>query len=84
MSSPIASPSPLVWNHWEIAAPPAGRLLVITNQQSILFAKRSSSEPRMWDSGVFVLPFDKYPLWAEHPKFTQTAKKVGIAMAELK
>lgn len=74
--SPQDSETPiLVWNNWELALPPERKMVVITNDQSILVGIKT--EDNKWKCGTKVFSFEEFPKWAEHPNFARTTKKVA-------
>lgn len=71
----------LTWCHWKVNLPTEGKMVVISNKQNILLAK--IGEQNKWKAGSKVLTFEEYPLWAEQPAFTKTAKKATEAAKDL-
>lgn len=75
----------LVWNNCELSHPPERKIVVITNDQSILVGMKVGDNN--WKCGTKNFTFEQFPKWAEHPNFARTTKKTAqvqkAALSEL-
>lgn len=66
----------LVWKHCSQAIPPERKVVVITNDQSIIVGMKT--DENTWKCGTNTFTFEQFPKWAEHPNFAKSVKKTAL------